>query len=137
MPPKSPKTRKANRRKCNAVETLERALFFLAFTDTHLAVCGTDMKNIRNEIQIFDARHVIVQIGIIGDVSKAALAFKRLCPNGSAVNINFSGVKPQNSCHRFQGRCLACTVMTDKAINFTGSNVKIQIVYCLFVPIRF
>ena len=100
-----------------------------AFTDTHLPVGGTDMKNIRNKIQVLDARHVIVQIGIIGDVGKAALAFQRLCPNRFSVNINFSGVKLQNSCHRFQGRCLACAVMTDKTINFAGSNVQLQIVY--------
>ena len=95
------------------------------------------MKNIRNKIQIFDSRHVIVQIGIVGDVSKAALAFQRLCPNGFSVNIDLAVVKLQNTCHRFQGRCFACAVMTDKAIDFAGSNVQVQIIYRLFVSIRF
>ena len=103
--------------------------------DTHLPVCGVDIENIRNEIQIFDSCHVIVQIRIIRDVGKAALTFQRLCPDGFAVNINFSGVKLQDTCHRFQRCCLAGAVMTDKAIDFTGGNVQIQIVYSLFVPI--
>ena len=96
------------------------------FTDTCLPVRGADIKNIRNEIQIFNSRHVIIQIGIIGDISKAALTFQRLRPDGFAVNINFSGVKLQNACHGFQGRCLACTVMTDKPINFTGAMCRFK-----------
>ena len=44
------------------------------------------------------------------------LTFQRLCSDGFTVNINFSGVKLQNTCHGFQSCCFSGTVVADKTI---------------------
>lgn len=80
------------------------------FTDTGLSVCCADAKNIRNEVQIFDAGHVVVQIGVIRYVSNLTLAGQRIGFDGLPVYPDFTLVKLQNAHHRFQRCDFACSI---------------------------
>ncbi|MNH44881.1 hypothetical protein D3C79_1071750 [compost metagenome] len=63
---------------------------------------------------------MIVQIRVIWNVRGFRLAGYRVFLNGDTVNFNipFFKIKHTNYCP--DGRCFACTVMADKAINIAS-----------------
>jgi len=98
---------------------------------------GIHAENVRNEVQIPDTRHVLVQVWIVRDIGDFPLAFQRLFPNGIAADVNFSRVKLQNARHGFQRRGLARAVVADEAVNLTGTDVQVQVVHSLLFPVGF
>ena len=98
---------------------------------------GIHAENVRDEVQILDTRHVLVQVGIVRNVGNLPLAFQRLFPNGIAADVNFSRVELQNARHGFQRRGLARAVVADEAVNLTGTDVQVQVVHSLLFPVGF
>ena len=71
------------------------------FADARLPLICAHAENVGDEIQVLDARHVVVQVGIVWDVGKAPLAFQGIFLDGHPINVDFSRVKLQNACHGF------------------------------------
>ena len=91
-------------------------------------VSADDAENIGDKVQVFDTRHVIVQVGVIGNIGEHFLAGQRVAAEGNAADGDFARVELQNADDGFERRRLARAVMTDKAVDFAGSNVQAQIV---------
>ena len=103
--------------------------------DACLAVIGADAEDIRDEVQVFDAAHKIVQIRVIGDVGQLPLAGQRLRPDGLAVDIDLPRVELQDARHRLQRGGLARAVVSDKAVQLPRLNVQAQVVHRLLLPV--
>ena len=71
------------------------------FADARLPLICAHAENVGDEIQVLDARHVVVQVGIVRDVGKAPFAFQGIFLDGYPVNGDFSCVKLQNAHHGF------------------------------------
>ena len=110
---------------------------FRIFPDAHPPIRGAHPENIRNKVQILDTRHIIVQIGIIGEIGEDALALYRLRPDGLAVDIDFAGIKLLDSSHGLHRCRFARTVVTDEAINLARRDMQIQVIDRFFFAVCF
>ena len=102
-----------------------------------LALGGTDAENVRDEVQVFDARHEFIKIGIVGDVGELFLAGDRIVGNGRAVDLDLSRVKLHYADNSLEGRCLSGAVVTDESVNLTGGDAEGEIVYRPLLPVCF
>ena len=100
-----------------------------------LPVFGAHAENIGDEIQVLDARHVLIQIGIVGDIGHVPLARNGLGADGLAADHDLAGVKLQDARHRLEGGGLAGAVVSDEAVDLAGLNVQAQIVYRFFLSV--
>ena len=96
---------------------------------------GTHAEDVGDEVQVLDARHVFIQVRVIGDVGNHLFTFQGLGAHGPAVHQNLPAVKLQNSRHGFKCGGLAGAVVADKAIDFPRMNVQAQVIHRLFLPI--
>ena len=96
---------------------------------------GRDAEHITDEVQVLHAGHKLIQIGIIRDVGHLFLAANGVCLDGQAIDQDLAAVELHDACHAFQRGGLACAVVTDEAVNFTGPDVQGQIVHGLFFAI--
>ena len=103
--------------------------------DALLAHLGAHAEDVGDEVQILDARHVLVQIRVIGDVGDLLFAFQGLGAHGLAVHQDLPAVKLQDPRHGFQRCGLAGAVVADKAVNFPRLNVQAQVIHRFFLPI--
>ena len=103
--------------------------------DTRLPVIGADAENVRDEVQVLDTAHEVVQVGVVGDVRDLPLAGQRLRLDGFSVNGDLPGVELQNPHHRLQSGGLARAVMSDKAVDLAGPDVQAQVVHGLFFAV--
>ena len=94
------------------------------FRNSLLSDRGGHPKNITCKVQELNAGHKSVQIRIIRDVGNFLLAGKRIFPNGNAIDPDVTAVKFQNSGAGFQSRGFSGTVMSDKTVNFSRTNVQ-------------
>ena len=93
-----------------------------------LAVCGAHAENVRNEVQVFDSRHELVKIGVIGDIGNLPLARHGIFPHGQSVHGDLSRVGVENPDHGAQGCGLSRAVVSDKTVNFPRGDVQGEIV---------
>ena len=103
--------------------------------DALLPGLGVYTKNVRNEVQVLDARHVLVQVRIVGNVGHIPLAVQRLGADGLAVHDDFPGVKLQNARHCLEGGGLAGAVVADKAVDLPCPDVQAQVVHRFFLSV--
>ena len=103
--------------------------------DTSLPGLGVHAEYVGDEVQIFDAGHVVVQIRIIGDVGHLPLAAQGIGLDGPAVDGDLALVKLQNAHHGFQRGGLAGAVMADEAVDLAGGDVQRQIVHGLLLAV--
>ena len=92
-------------------------------------------ENVRDEVQILDARHELIQVGVIGDIGHLPLAAERVGLNGHTADENLAFVKGLNARHGFQRGSLARAIVADEAVDFARSDMQTQIVHRFFVAI--
>ncbi|MNY61851.1 hypothetical protein D3C86_1985860 [compost metagenome] len=63
---------------------------------------------------------MVVQIRVIRNIRSIRFAGHRIFLNGDAVNCNIPFLKIKHTNYCPDGRCFACTVMADKAINIAS-----------------
>ena len=85
---------------------------------------GTHAEDVGDEVQVLDARHVFIQVRVIGDVGNHLFTFQGLGAHGLAAHQNLPAVKLQNSRHGFKGGGFTGAVVADKAIDFPRMNVQ-------------
>ena len=105
------------------------------FSDALLPLPRSDAEDIGHEVQVLDARHKVVQVGVVGDVGHLPLAAQGIRLDGLAVNGDLPLIELQNAHHGFQRGGLACAVVADEAVDLTGGNVQRQIVYGLLLAV--
>ena len=103
--------------------------------DAHLPVRRADTENVRNKVQILDARHIVIEIGIVRDVGKLPLAGQRVRADGGAADADLSGIEAQDPGDGFQRRRLPRAVVADEAVNFAGQDMQAQIVHGLLFAV--
>ena len=103
--------------------------------DADLPVGGADAEDVGDEIQVLDAAHKVVQVGVVGDVGNLPLAGQRLILDGLTVNGDLPRVELQNAHHRLQRGGLARAVMSDKAVDLAGPDVQAQIIHSPFLAV--
>ena len=88
-----------------------------------------DAEDVSDEVEIPDAGHVVVQVGIIGDISQLPLAGDGVGADGLAADGDLPGVKLQDAHHGAEGGGLTGTVVADEAVDLAGGNVQGQVVH--------
>ncbi len=97
--------------------------------DTFGALVRAHAENVGDEIEVLDAAHKVVKIGVVGDVGESALARKRLGAHGMSGNENFALVELLDACNGAQRRGFSRAVVPDEAVNFARGNVQGEIVH--------
>ena len=97
--------------------------------DTFGTLVRAYAENVGDEIEILDAAHKVVKIGIVGDIGESALTRKRLGAHGMPGNENFTLVELLDARNGAQRRGFARAVVTDEAINFARGDVQREIVH--------
>ena len=92
---------------------------------------------IRDEVEIFDACHKLIHVGIVRNIGDEFFAGQGVLPNGSAVHKYFACIKLKDSDAAFERCCFACAVMADKAVNLSRCNVQRKVVNRLFAAVSF
>ena len=105
--------------------------------DAGLAVVRADAEDVGDEIEVFDAGHEFVEIGVIRDVGHQALAGERVFADGCAADADIARVELQDAGDGFEGGGLARAVVADEAVNFTGSDVQAEVVNGLLLAVGF
>ena len=98
---------------------------------------GGNAENVRDEVQVPDAGHEVIQIGVVGDVCQLPLACQRILPDGGPADGYLAFVKRQDAGYSLQGGGLAGSVVPDEAADLAGGNVQRQVIHCLFVSVGF
>ena len=93
---------------------------------------SADVEDVSDEVEIPDAGHVVVQVGVIGDIGQLPLAGDGVGADGSAADGDLPGVELQDAHHAAEGGGLTGAVVADEAVNFAGGDVQGQIVHRLF-----
>ena len=106
------------------------------FSDALLPLPRSDAEDIGHEVQVLDARHKVVQVGVVGDVGHLPLAAQGIRLDGLTVNGDLPLIELQNAHHGFQRGGLACAVVADEAVNFAGPDVQAQVVDRLFLSVK-
>ena len=88
-----------------------------------------DAEDVRDEVQVFFAGHIVVKVRIIRNVREDALAAERIGADVLPADGDLPGIELQNADDRLQRRRLACAVMTDEAINLPWRDMQAQIVH--------
>ena len=96
---------------------------------------GVHAEHVGDEVQVLDARHVIVQVGVVGDIGQQALAGQRVGLDGLAADGDLALIELQDAHHGFQGGGLACAVVSDKAVDLAGGDVQRQVVHGLLLAV--
>ena len=86
-------------------------------------------------MQVLDAGHELVQIGIIRQIRDLPLTRQRVFLDGNAVHKHLARVKPQDAAAGLDRGGFARAVVTDEPVDFAGADVQREIVHRLFVPI--
>ena len=97
--------------------------------DALLAHLGADAEDVSDEVEIPDAGHIVVQVGVIGDISQLPLAGDGVGADGLAADGDLPGVELQDAHHGAEGGGLTGAVVADEAVNFAGGDVQGQIVH--------
>ena len=101
------------------------------FMDAGLAVSLGYTKDVRHEIQVFDACHVFIQVRIVRDVGQDLFDRQRILPDRDPAHADLALVELLDAHDRTQGRCLAGAVMADKTVDLARSDVQTQVIDCL------
>ena len=103
--------------------------------DARPALRRRDAENVGDEVQVLDAAHEIVQVGVIGDVGQLPLAAEGVCADGPAADENVARVKLQDADGGLERRRLAGAVVPDEAVDLTRRNAQAQIVDGFFLAV--
>ena len=107
------------------------AVFLYAF----LPLCRVNAENIRDEVQVLNPRHKVVEIRVVRNISKTLFAGDRVLADGDAADQDVAGIKPQNSRNGFQRSGFSGAVMADKTVDFARQDVQRKIIDRGFVPV--
>ena len=97
--------------------------------DTLGAFVGAYAENVGDKIEVLDAAHKVVKIGIVGDIGESALTLERLGAHGMSGNENFTLVELLDARNGAQRRGFARAVVTDETVNFARGDVQREIVH--------
>ena len=86
-------------------------------------------EDVSDKVQVLDAAHEVVEVGVVRDVGQTVLGLQRVLADGDAVDIDLALVKVQDADRGFQGRGLAGAVVADEAVDLARRDVQAQIVY--------
>ena len=92
-------------------------------------------EDVRDEIEVLDAGHVMVKVGVIGQIGQLPLGGKRVLPHRDAVHPHLAAVRLEDAAATFQGSGLARTVRPDEAEDLAGPDGQRQSVHCRLLPV--
>ena len=92
-------------------------------------------ENVGDEVQVLDAAHEIVQIGVVGDVGQLPLAAEGVGADGPAADENVARVKLKDADGCLERRRLAGAVVPDEAVDLARRDAQAQIVDGLFLAV--
>ena len=81
-----------------------------------LSVSG---NGIADEIEIFDAGHIFIKIGVVGDISKLFFAGQGIGLDGMTVDEDLTCIEFLDADDSFHCGGLAGTVMADEAVDLS------------------
>ena len=93
-----------------------------------LGLFVTDLKYGGDEIQIGDARHEFIKIGVIGNIGELAFKSIGILFDGQAIEGDFAFFEPMDADDAFDGRGFAGSVGTDESIDIAIFDFEIDVV---------
>ena len=97
--------------------------------DHLLSLRGGNGEDVRDEVQILDPAHEVVEIGIVRDVGDGPLDRHGILTHGRPVHADLPAVKGQNPRHGLQGGGLTRSVVADEAADFPRRDAQRQVVH--------
>ena len=105
--------------------------------DSLLPYRTVDTVDIRNEIEILDSGHKLVDIRVIGNIGDVLFAGQRIFPHRDTIDLNISFLKRKDPADTFDRCGLAGAVMADKTADFSRSDLESKIIHCFDITIAF
>ena len=103
--------------------------------DAGLPVRRADAEDVGDEVQVSDAAHEFVEVGVIGDIRQFPLAGQRLGLDGAAVDGDVPLIEGQDAHRRLQRGGLTGAVVADEAVDLSGLDVQAQIIYGFLIAV--
>ena len=120
-----PKKGKSRSKFASAAFIVLYALLMVCVLGGMFAFCAYQLanplraENIRDEVEIFDACHKLIHVGIVRNIGDEFFAGQGVLPNGSAVHKYFACIKLKDSDAAFECCCFACAVSTKQTERFS------------------
>ena len=89
------------------------------------------VEDISNEIEVLDARHELVEVGVIWNVGEHFLAGDGIVLNGVSADRDLAGIELLDADDGLERCGLARAVVADEAVDLPGRDVKRQIIHGL------
>ena len=86
-------------------------------------------ENVGDEIEVLDARHKLVEVGVIRDVGEHLLAGDGIVLNGVPADRDPAGIELLDADDRLERRGLARAVVADEAVDLPWRDVERQIIH--------
>ena len=97
--------------------------------DTLLTRAFLHAEDVGDKIEVLDARHKLVEVGVIRDVGEHLLAGDGFVLNGVPADHDPAGIELLDTDDRFERRGLARAVVADKAVDLPRRDVERQIIH--------
>ena len=86
-------------------------------------------EDVPDEVQVFDAGHELIEIGIVRNVGDLTLAGEGIGLDRGPADIDLAGVEALDADGRAQRCGLARAVVADEAVDLARGDVQAQIVH--------
>ena len=86
-------------------------------------------EDVGDKIEVLDARHKLVEVGVIRDVGEHLLAGDGIVLNGVPADRDPAGIELLDADDRLERRGLARAVVADEAVDLPWRDVERQIIH--------